>query len=760
MRKLIGTCLALIALMLSAASYAQPAEKRIALVIGNAAYPAGALATTANDAGLIAQTLQAAGFDVVGARDLDLDSLRRAFHDFLDKAQSSGPDTVAYIYFGGYGLQLEGENYLVPVDAKVAHDTDIPLEALRLSDYTRPLASLHLKSAIVVLDAARANPFAKSDQPIAGGLALVGPEPGMLIAFNAAPGTIAPESQGAYGPFAQSLAEMMREGGLPLTEVFDRVRLRVNDLTKGAEVPWSTAKGDMQFVFFERGPDAPPPAASADQTAAIRTAPIRDLGAQQGYVAALDRDTLPGYGDFLAAYPDDPMAKRVRAIVAARREAIIWRSSRLQDTPPAYWSYLRRYPHGPHAWDARRRLAYLAAEFEPPPSFPVMSYDVPPPPPDELAYVDRPVLAFDDPVYAFAPPPPPPLFWLPPPPVDFYELPPPPPPIGIFILPIPIYRPVPVWVRAPAYVAPPPNNIIFVNVHNTVVINNTTNSATITTRSGQTHTITGQPAFATQPSGGRAAGMQPGATAPATIGPALPPSVARKAVALHAQPSSPGNALPGAHNGALTVPGQTTAPANHTLGAPLPGSPGHPLPPTPFHGATPGSPAATLTPPTGAKAPSGPTSTNPTLNVPPNRTNPTARFPDARVHAPTAALPPTPVAPSTPTIVRPTGPNLRRDTNQSPPTFNRPTGPPPNVIRPSTSPTFAARPPAPPPHIVRPPSPPPVVSRPPPPPPPHIVARPPPPPPVARAAPPPPPAAKPAPPAKAACGGPGHPCPK
>jgi uncharacterized caspase-like protein len=175
------------------------AETRIALVIGNAGYQAGALNTPANDAGLVAQTLQASGFDVVGARDLDQDSLRRAFRDFLDKAAASGTDTVAFIYLSGYGLQLEGENYFVPVDAKVAHDTDVPLETLRLSDYTRPLAALGLKASIVVLDAARANPFAKSGKPLAGGLALVEPEPGTLIAFNAAPGRWGPRARARTG---------------------------------------------------------------------------------------------------------------------------------------------------------------------------------------------------------------------------------------------------------------------------------------------------------------------------------------------------------------------------------------------------------------------------------------------------------------------------------------------------------------------------------------------------------------------------------
>src|SRR5437660_6136946 len=291
----------LLPLVLALMPGAAQAEKRIALVIGNAAYQAGALATPANDAGLIAQTLQAAGFDVVGARDLDQDSLRRALRDFLEKAAGAGPDTVAFVYVSGYGLQLEGENYFVPIDAKVARDSDVAAEALRLSDYLRPLAALKLKASIVVLDAARSNPFVKSGPPLAGGLALVEPEPGLLIAFNAAPGTVAPEGQGPYGSYAQALAEMMREGGLPLADVFDRARLRVNDVTKGAEVPWHASKVETSLVFFERAPDAPSPAASTEQAAAVRSRPLGDRGAPEAYVAALARDTLDGYLDFLAA---------------------------------------------------------------------------------------------------------------------------------------------------------------------------------------------------------------------------------------------------------------------------------------------------------------------------------------------------------------------------------------------------------------------------------------------------------------------------
>jgi hypothetical protein len=139
-RKLVLALVSLLTLALVGVPGAAQAEKRIALVIGNAGYQAGALNTPANDAGLIAQTLQAAGFDVVGARDLDQDTLRHAFRDFVEKASASGPDTVAFIYANGYAVQLEGENYFVPIDARIARDSDVAAEALRISDYTRPLA--------------------------------------------------------------------------------------------------------------------------------------------------------------------------------------------------------------------------------------------------------------------------------------------------------------------------------------------------------------------------------------------------------------------------------------------------------------------------------------------------------------------------------------------------------------------------------------------------------------------------------------------
>lgn len=203
----------------------------MALVVGNANYLAKAFSTPVNDAALIAQTLLAAGFDVTGASDLDESSLRGIFRDFVDKLTKAGPDAVAVVYFAGVGLQLAGKNYFVPVGTDIAEVSDIPARTLGLSEVMQALAVLRLKTSFVILDAARASPFALRGQ--AGGLAWTEPEANMMLAYNAAPGTVAPDVGGGYGPYAKALAEMIREGDLKPANLFDRVRLRVHELTKG-----------------------------------------------------------------------------------------------------------------------------------------------------------------------------------------------------------------------------------------------------------------------------------------------------------------------------------------------------------------------------------------------------------------------------------------------------------------------------------------------------------------------------------------------
>ncbi len=451
------------------AQTADAANPRIALVIGESTYADGALPTTANDAGLVAQVLQAAGFDVVGARDLDQKSVRESLRDFLDKANSAGPDMQAFVYFSGRAFQYAGDNYLAPVDARIARASDAPLEAVKLSDFTHALAAAPGLARVVVIDGARPNPYVQQGDPLAGGLALVDPDPNSVIAFNAAPGAIGVDDSGDYGVYAKSLAGLLRQGGVDINDILAQVRIDVNQKTQGAQIPWSAGKLNAPYFLFERAADAPPVVVKR----APAKKPLKQLSAEDAYVAVVERDRLEDYEEFLRDHERSKQAKRIEAIVAARREALFWRRTLEQNSPRAYWTYLRRYPKGPHSWDADRRLDAISSRREAPQDFVVIEYeDLPPPPPREIIYADRPVYYFGGDDFGPPPPPPPREYFVEEEDDDWRDLPPPPRPTLAGVLPT-LAIAIPLMIaarafqdrphadgRAPAAAPPPPRQPI------------------------------------------------------------------------------------------------------------------------------------------------------------------------------------------------------------------------------------------------------------------------------------------------------------
>ncbi|WP_407158798.1 caspase family protein [Bradyrhizobium sp. STM 3557] len=400
---ILRSLFALLLLSVPLAAVANASESRLALVIGNATYKTGALATPANDAALVAQTLRMQGFDVTGSRDLDTKGLRQAFESFRNKVRAFGPGSVVVVYFAGLGLQVEGNNYLLPVDAVPTQTSDIRRDAVQLSGLTGSLAELGPKAAFVILDAARKNPFAIADGPLAAGFAWAEPETNFLVALSAAPGTIASDNSAGFGPYAVALAEMLGQDGLSAGDLFARVRLRVNETTNGGQVPWQNAKLENSFVFAERPSDAPQRTDAPELTRSFRTQPMRTLSAGDAYFTALLRDTFDGYSEFLAEYWKDPMTSRVRALLAVRREVLTWHRSTQKNNANAYWTYLERYPRGPHLADAQRWLTRAGAAAVPPATFARMECDVPSPLPDERQYVERTRLNLGDPDLAFEP---------------------------------------------------------------------------------------------------------------------------------------------------------------------------------------------------------------------------------------------------------------------------------------------------------------------------------------------------------------------
>ncbi len=218
---------------------------------------------------------------------------------------------------------------------------------------------------------------------------------GSLYALNAAPGTIAPEDKANYGAYAQALAEMLRYGGMPLDEVFARVRLRVNEVTHGAFLPWNMSKlTSPPILLAPAGPDGAAVAAM-EAYADVQGEPIHDFtDPTDAYGAAVELDSLASYQEFLAAFPWDPLCGQIEVFLARRREALTWNRAHHADRPNAYWSYMRRYPDGPHMADAQRLLTGFSAAAEPPPRFDPYDFQgLPPPMEGERAVLDHPELA-------------------------------------------------------------------------------------------------------------------------------------------------------------------------------------------------------------------------------------------------------------------------------------------------------------------------------------------------------------------------------
>lgn len=430
-RGIIGALAVGMLAMLWAGSPAQSqSQPRIALVIGNANYAKGALKTPLVDGGLIAETLNSAGFEIVEGADVGQGDLRRIFRDFLAKVEAAGPDAIAFVYFSGYGLSFEGENFLAPVDVKLDRESDIPLDAVRLNDLMRPLAAMPGRAKVVVMDAARQHPFAMADARLATGLVAIEPSPGMLISYSSAPGTVAEDGQDAYGPFAVAISEMMREPGLDLDAAFTRIRIRTHQTTQGRQTPWHvSALGAPAAIVPAAAPTAPASAGAPPFAAPVHARrpvrPMRDVGMDEAYALAIEQDSLPAYSEFVQVYPQSAYAPRVWAIIRARREALAWMRAVEFNTPESYWTYLRRYPDGMYAEDARRRLRRLAALLEPPPAFAAVDFVGVPEPliGEPLAYVA-----------IYPPAPPPPLLLIEPVPTFYLHLPPPTPRPGFLAI--------------------------------------------------------------------------------------------------------------------------------------------------------------------------------------------------------------------------------------------------------------------------------------------------------------------------------------
>jgi uncharacterized caspase-like protein len=244
------------------------AEKRVALVIGNSAYAHTApLKNPSNDATDMAATLRALGFEVVDGTDLTKRDMVRQIRIFADKVR--GAD-VGLFFYAGHGLQVNGRNFLAPVDATLKSDIDLDFEAVELDLVLKQLERSS-RLSLVFLDACRDNPLAQSlaqtsrSVSIGRGLAQVEKAVGMMIAFATQPGNVALDGDGRNSPYTEALLRHIATQGRSINDVMIEVRKDVLETTGGKQVPWENSSLTGQFFFK---PGTAQAAAGTSETAA------------------------------------------------------------------------------------------------------------------------------------------------------------------------------------------------------------------------------------------------------------------------------------------------------------------------------------------------------------------------------------------------------------------------------------------------------------------------------------------------------------
>jgi hypothetical protein len=376
------------------ASYA---ESRLALVIGNSAYrSASPLLNPSRDARAVTELFQSAGFDVTSASDLTQDEMRKAIREFALKIASKGKDTVAAVYYAGHGVQVGGENFLIPVDATIRRQAEVPLQGVRFDDLMNLLEAVPTKARIVILDACRNNPFEDMKKTVGRGLAMVNAPVGSVVAYSTSPGTEAEDGEGANSPFTAAFVEAAKRPGVPIEQIFKNVRLAVHTATEGRQTPWEVVSLTTNFTFFstpqnsdaqaaaERTPAGGEPAKTVagrapskdedtpkatpvslpvkppevtSESDAVRTAywtkQLRPLGQKRAYDLVVQEDNVDAYRAYLTLYPKAPVVTRIRTIVERRVEMHAWYTAVTVNSEASYKYFLGRYGDSDLAITAR-----------------------------------------------------------------------------------------------------------------------------------------------------------------------------------------------------------------------------------------------------------------------------------------------------------------------------------------------------------------------------------------------------------------------
>ncbi|MBF0095122.1 MAG: caspase family protein, partial [Alphaproteobacteria bacterium] len=266
------------------------AEKRVALVIGNSAYPASPLDNPVNDAKAMAAKLKGIGFEVILRENTTKAQMEDAIGLFGEKLPA---DATGLMFYAGHGMQVGGRNYLIPVDAKIASEQRVKLETVDAEVVLDQMAAARARVSLLILDACRNNPYERRWRGGSAGLAQMNAPEGTLIAYATAPGKVAADGETKNGLYTGELLKVLDEPGLPVEEVFKRVRVAVSKASKGGQTPWeaSSLTGDLYFV-------------PKGATVTVMPLPPATMDADAMTCEALKGSTNPaGFEEYLRQFP-------------------------------------------------------------------------------------------------------------------------------------------------------------------------------------------------------------------------------------------------------------------------------------------------------------------------------------------------------------------------------------------------------------------------------------------------------------------------
>ena len=294
--------------------------ERVALIIGNASYRrADKLLNPVNDARLMGETLKNAGFRLVGGKPLidgDKSTIEQSIREF---GQLLRGGSVGLFYYSGHGLQIKGENYLVPVTADIRSESDVDYELVNASLVLKAMEFAGNRLNIVILDACRNNPFgSKGLRSMTSGLAQVQAPAGTVISYATQPGNVARDGLGNNSPYTEALITTISQPGLDVFATFNQVGLRVKQATGGEQQPW-LAMSPIEGVFTFTQPTASPP-------------------------------------------DSKPQTQLSPSIPTVDRDALFWQSIGSSNKITDFQAYLTQFPAGTYSVLARDRIEELGRQ--------------------------------------------------------------------------------------------------------------------------------------------------------------------------------------------------------------------------------------------------------------------------------------------------------------------------------------------------------------------------------------------------------------